>query len=45
MTKRNGIVAAIAAVAIAVTGLATSVHAASIEVGVILPDAASSARW
>ena len=45
MTKRNGIVAAIAAFAIAVTGLSTSVHAASIQVGVILPDAASSARW
>jgi len=45
MTKRNGIVAAIAALAIAVTGLSTSVHAASIQVGVILPDAASSARW
>jgi D-xylose transport system substrate-binding protein len=45
MTKRNGIVAAIASIAIAVTGLSTSVHAASAQVGVILPDAASSARW
>ncbi len=46
MTKRrNAVVAALASVAIAVTGLATSVHAASIQVGVILPDAASSARW
>ena len=45
MTKRNGIVAAVAAFAMAVTGFATSVHAASIQVGVILPDAASSGRW
>ena len=45
LNKRNGIVAAVAAFAMAVTGFATSVHAASIQVGVILPDAASSARW
>ena len=45
LNKRNGIVSAVASFALAATGFATSVHAASIQVGVILPDAASSARW
>lgn len=47
MTKRrNAITAVLAAAAIAFTGLATSsATAAGAQVGVILPDAASSARW
>jgi D-xylose transport system substrate-binding protein len=45
MTKRR-IVAGVAAFALAATGFASSAHAAAkIQVGVILPDAASSARW
>jgi D-xylose transport system substrate-binding protein len=47
MTKRrNALVAVIATAALALTGFATtSASAASVQVGVILPDAASSARW
>ena len=47
MTKRrNAITAVLAAAAIALTGFATtSASAAGAQVGVILPDAASSARW
>ncbi len=47
MTKRrNAIAAVIAAAALAITGFATtSASAAGAQVGVILPDAASSARW
>lgn len=48
MTKRrNAITAVLAAAAIALTGFATSSASAATgaQVGVILPDAASSARW
>ncbi len=48
MTKRrNAVVAAIAASVLALTGLVSvsAATAASVQVGVILPDAASSARW
>lgn len=47
MTKRrNAITAVLAAAAIALTGFATtSASAAGAQVGVILPDSASSARW
>ena len=46
MLKRNSLVALIAATSIAFTGfVATSAQAATGFVGVILPDAASSARW
>jgi len=45
MTKRR-FAAAVAAASLVVTGfVATSAHAAGAEVGVILPDSASSARW
>ena len=48
MTKRrNAVVAAIAASVLALTGFVSvsAATAASVQVGVILPDAASSARW
>ncbi len=47
MTKRrNAITAVLAAAVLALTGFATtSASAAGAQVGVILPDAASSARW
>ena len=48
MTKRrNAVVAAIAASVLALTGFVSvsAASAASVQVGVILPDAASSARW
>ena len=48
MTKRrNAVLAVISASAIALTGFVSvsSATAASVQVGVILPDAASSARW
>ena len=45
MTKRR-FAAAVAAASLVVTGfVATSAHAAGAQVGVILPDSASSARW
>ena len=48
MTKRrNAVAAVIASAALALTGFvsASSATAAGVQVGVILPDAASSARW
>ena len=45
MTKRR-FAAAVAAASLVVTGfVATSAHAAGAQIGVILPDSASSARW
>jgi len=48
MTKRrNGVAAVIASAALALTGFVSTstASAAGVQVGVILPDAASSARW
>jgi D-xylose transport system substrate-binding protein len=45
--RRNAVAAVFASTALALTGLVstTSATAASVQVGIILPDAASSARW
>ena len=47
MTKRrNALVAVVATTALALTGfVTTAASAATVQVGVILPDAASSSRW